>query len=692
MATLTLIGLAAAAAAWYTNRGDATMPEVSYQPPATTLEALGLLARVANWSFSESVKGWRPSDLTIGLLTTSRKEGKVKDELCALTETKDSNGFKSGPAEVGMQKEWLDTLILLLRLMAFSTKLARARKENSITKLCNELGIQAADVLAWRLQSGMLKPAYLLIRDRELEEIVLVVRGTYTFKDTVTCLMGTTLPHHILRDNGAGENDVEVIMGHCHGGMLTAARWLFDQLAKIISSAVEDNPKWGLRVVGHSLGGGTGFLLTTMIRNDPRFRRLDPRCTTFACPACVTADIAVASAEFTTTVIVGEDVVPELCPFTIKSLRLEILQSQWREELKNSFGDSAIFQTAMSISNTATSASTAIYGAARLTSKAVMSASNFTARVGRKLITPMCSSTVRDGLQPSRSGRVLLYRLPSSKSIYSKQLDSLHDKSIQSEEECNIHVKYEEELKSREAHEMVAPVSQSSFQYEELDETSVLTANEEKLESEFCDALNISVSSEDLYSLAEASVSSNEKDVNAKLEKLSLPVFNEKRFDKETESIRDQEKQSDIDINSRASESPDLQQQMKHVNEQLEIVGEMKMYPPGYIMHMVPTGGPNAWTRPDKLAEPGWLQRANTDKPFLKDGRFSYGPKSHSGIQTDSSTTDHSAATPQWALYVGVSNMFYGERLRLSRTMVRDHCQYTYDAAIDQVCNQIERQ
>ena len=225
MATLALVGLSvAAAAAWYNSRGIAQPEHIA--PPATTLDAIGLLARVSAWSLTETVKSWRPGDLTLGLYTTTRKDGRMWQLLGELLEE-----APAGMCEVGTDPEWADSLILLLKLISYSTMLARSRKEpekSSISRLCDKVRAMQADVLAFKLKSGMLRPAYILLRDWELQEIILVVRGTYTLKDTVTSLMGTTVPHHMLENvaDGAAADGVRLVMGHAHGGMLTAAREL----------------------------------------------------------------------------------------------------------------------------------------------------------------------------------------------------------------------------------------------------------------------------------------------------------------------------------------------------------------------------------------------------------------------------------------------------------------------------------
>ena len=114
---------------------------------------------------------------------TSRKDGNVRHELLEYyASVKDGNR----PAEVGKNKDWKPTLILLQKLCGYSILLARSRQDVNIETLCQKMKIRDEDVISWQLKSGMLRPAYFLVVDREHEEIVLIVRGTYTSKDIGT--------------------------------------------------------------------------------------------------------------------------------------------------------------------------------------------------------------------------------------------------------------------------------------------------------------------------------------------------------------------------------------------------------------------------------------------------------------------------------------------------------------------------
>ena len=787
MATLTLVGLAAAAtAAWYGGSKAVSEPEERYRPPASTLEALGLLARVSMWSLSESVARWRPADLTLGLLTTTRREGRAREHLEELREEADE---EDGFVEVGTDVEWRDTVLLLLKLLAYSTLLARSRKEpNCINALRQKLGLDAKHVLAWQLRSGMFRPAYLLVADEELREIVLVVRGTYTMKDTVTCLLGTTVPHHIIRNVEGPEEDVEVVMGYAHGGMLTAARWLHERVAEPLAAAMDTTHRnWGIRLVGHSLGGGTAFLLCSMLRSDPRFAHA--RCVAFAAPACVTRELAETAAEFTTTVVFGEDPVPSLCPYTIKSLRLEVLRSAWYEELKQSMGDSFVFRTAMSVGSSvgygASSASTLLFSAARMTGKAaritrraswdaVMSATNFS----RKIAAPLCSTTsasARIGMaSAAATSGVVLYRLPSDAVNNSQNgtdggepHDDSHGDGMSvvcssappqdgRNDDSNNNSSDDDQLSDDLPPEMTAP---AALHFEELDENIVAhhqAANEEevRLTEDMVSALNLHVSQADLYTLAEKSVPSNAAVAPDEDSDAQAPSTQSTDADDDDDggSVRDAvhvtndashsgDQNSDIvkttDIPASMSASPvadntepragpscaagapeeetaatnameekegepeseeeDLAQKMQSISDQLEVT-EPRMYPPGWILHVLPRAGPDAWDRPDKLAEPSYWgcrdaceetgedrdNSAEKPKEQCDDGVLSSPPPREHNDEDDE-TND----IPAWLLYAGVPAEYYGASLKLSRSMTRDHCQYTYDAALAHVLRQM---
>ena len=80
---------------------------------------------------------------------------------------------------------------------------------------------------------------------------------TVPLQDMFTSLTGASKPHHMV--NGAG-----VVLGYSHFGMLAGARWLLHKAEEPLRQALESNPGLQLKIVGHSLGGGTAAMLTMM--------------------------------------------------------------------------------------------------------------------------------------------------------------------------------------------------------------------------------------------------------------------------------------------------------------------------------------------------------------------------------------------------------------------------------------------
>lgn len=84
-------------------------------------------------------------------------------------------------------------------------------------------------------------------------------------------------------------------------------------------------PGYELRIVGHSLGGGTAALLTMMLRErgGPCGRAT---CLALACPSCMTLELAASCADYVTTVVNAADVIPTVSPGAADRLREEVMR------------------------------------------------------------------------------------------------------------------------------------------------------------------------------------------------------------------------------------------------------------------------------------------------------------------------------------------------------------------------------
>jgi Lipase (class 3) len=229
-------------------------------------------------------------------------------------------------------------------------------------------------------RSALLKPLFIIVKDRSRRALLLIIRGTTSLRDIFTSLSGTTKPHHVMGANG-------VVLGYSHFGMLAAARWIHRQAKPTLDRFLAQHPDWRLHLIGHSLGAGTAALLAMMcapaaptrsvMRLTVQARRLlsimalcsislrcalptNPlicpsdhsvddallevirsfgvRCrlreeeggtcarataTAFACPACATRDLAASCAGYVTTVLHAADLVPTFSEAALERLRQE---------------------------------------------------------------------------------------------------------------------------------------------------------------------------------------------------------------------------------------------------------------------------------------------------------------------------------------------------------------------------------
>lgn len=115
--------------------------------------------------------------------------------------------------------------------------------------------------------------------------------------------------------------------------MLAGARWIFKHCQSILIEAHRIDPEFKLIVTGHSMGGGAAAMLTMMIREQlPMFENTE--CYTFACPGCMTLELAQSCSPYVTTLVYGTDVVPTVSPGAGDLLREEVAQSSWAKSFK----------------------------------------------------------------------------------------------------------------------------------------------------------------------------------------------------------------------------------------------------------------------------------------------------------------------------------------------------------------------
>lgn len=297
------------------------------QAPATWLETISTLSETLRFTYSETLGKWPIGDLAFGINFLLKRQGNL--HVGNVFGGKDSCQLKG--AEIAAELSHL--LNLLTLCWHFSKKPFRLFLE--------ETGYSQDNVLLQEPKAGILKPAFTILVDHEMKTFLLLIRGTHSIKDTLTAATGAVVPFHHTVVHEGGISDL--VLGYAHCGMVAAARWIAKLATPCLIEALRSYPDYKLKVVGHSLGGGTAALLTYTLREQKELS--SATCVTFAPAACMTWELAESSNEFVTSVINGADLVPTFSAASVDDLRAEVTASAWLNDLRNQIEHTRILST-----------------------------------------------------------------------------------------------------------------------------------------------------------------------------------------------------------------------------------------------------------------------------------------------------------------------------------------------------------
>ncbi|KAK7264667.1 hypothetical protein RJT34_32277 [Clitoria ternatea] len=291
---------------WRVKRGEA---------PANVLESIATLSETLRFTYSETLGKWRIGDMAFGINYLMRKQG----DLAVGSVYGGSGCVELKGGEVVAE---LHALLRLLTLcMLFSKK--------PFHVFLHSAGFSMDDVLLHQPKAQLLKPAFTIIRDTSSKCFLLLIRGTQSIKDTLTAATGAVVPfHHSILNDEAISN---LVLGYAHCGMVAAARWIAKLCTPTLLKALNECPDFNVKIVGHSLGGGTAALLTYILREQKDLS--SSICVTFAPAACMTWELAESGKHFITTVINNSDLVPTFSTSSVDDLRSEVAASSWLNDL-----------------------------------------------------------------------------------------------------------------------------------------------------------------------------------------------------------------------------------------------------------------------------------------------------------------------------------------------------------------------
>ncbi|XP_015939308.1 uncharacterized protein LOC107464869 [Arachis duranensis] len=297
------------------------------QAPATWLETISTLSETLRFTYSETLAKWPIGDLAFGINFLMKKQGKYHVE--SVFADKDSLQLKG--SDITAELKHLLTLLTLC--WHFSKK--------PFPLFLKETGYNDENVLFQEPKAGILKPAFTIIVDHEMRCFLLLIRGTHSIKDTLTAVTGSVVPFHHSVVHQGGVSDL--VLGYAHGGMLAAARWIAKLSTPCLLEALSRYPSYNVKIVGHSLGGGTAALLTYILREQKALSTTT--CVAFAPAACMTWELAESGNDFITSVINEADLVPTFSAASADDLRSEVMASAWINDLRTQIQQTRIIST-----------------------------------------------------------------------------------------------------------------------------------------------------------------------------------------------------------------------------------------------------------------------------------------------------------------------------------------------------------
>ncbi|KAK7366993.1 hypothetical protein VNO80_08998 [Phaseolus coccineus] len=267
------------------------------QAPKTSMDMVFTLAEAMRFGYAETLGKWNLLDLPRAILYSIMEKGE-KTVAIECKERDDCVQLK----DPEILKELYELKKCLTRTMLFSKKRFRV--------FLFAAGFVKGDVLLRKRKARILKPAFTMIRDKESKCLFVFIRGTRSIKDTLTDAIGAPVSfnHFICSDGELKKNNV--ISGHGHRGMVAAAGWIKKHCTPKLLDELRQYPDFQIKIVGHSLGGGTAALLTYMLREIKQFSSCT--CVTFGPAACMSLDLAEFGKPFVTSIINGYDMVPTL--------------------------------------------------------------------------------------------------------------------------------------------------------------------------------------------------------------------------------------------------------------------------------------------------------------------------------------------------------------------------------------------
>ena len=146
-------------------------------------------------------------------------------------------------------------------------------------------------------------PKFMVLIDHDLSSVVIIIRGTFSFKDVVMDVVC---------------EEVEFQDGFAHKGFLEGSQAVLGKCREILETALSSYPEYQVVVCGHSMGGATAQLVTMQLLCSQEYQHLlqglPVRCVALGSPPVFRSeqDLSPDILENINIYLNSQDVVPSL--------------------------------------------------------------------------------------------------------------------------------------------------------------------------------------------------------------------------------------------------------------------------------------------------------------------------------------------------------------------------------------------